>query len=388
MTRPDRACYDALVLGGGPAGAATALSLVRRGHTAALVESAGYGRERIGETLAPPGRELLAHLGVGEPFFAAGEHVESYATRAVWGDDVLAENPFVLSPHGRGWQLDRRRFDALLVDAACAAGTDLYLGMRLTRARRIPGDGAGWRLEIEPLAGGTAQLLKAMIVVDATGRGARFALAQGARKLVEDRLVGVCGVVEDVPAGREPGVLVEACRDGWWYSALLPRERALVAFLGDADHVAARGLRAPTAWAAALRRSTHTRARIAGVRWPLCLAVRSARTQRLDRIAGRGWLAVGDAAATVDPLSSQGILKALRGGIFASYAIGDALGGDAHALGRYTAFVAAEHDDNLAARAHHYGAERRWADAPFWFRRRRSSAMPIHDEEGDSRWTP
>jgi flavin-dependent dehydrogenase len=90
----------------------------------------------------------------------------------------------------------------------------------------------------------------------------------------------------------------------------------------------------------------------------------------MNSVAGGDWLAVGDAAATMDPLSSQGILRALRGGIFASYAIEERIRGDAGALGRYAAFVASEHEADRAAAALHYSRESRWAEAPFWSRRR------------------
>jgi hypothetical protein len=43
------------------------------------------------------------------------------------------------------------------------------------------------------------------------------------------------------------------------------------------------------------------------------LHVRTARTQRLDQPTGEGWLAVGDAAMSFDPLSSEGISKGLVG---------------------------------------------------------------------------
>ena len=70
-----------------------------------------------------------------------------------------------------------------------------------------------------------------------------------------------------------------------------------------------------------------------------------------------------------DPLSSQGILNALRWGILASHAISDHLRGIAAALPLYERLVAAEYDGYLGARAKYYGEERRWEHAQFWQRR-------------------
>ena len=89
---------------------------------------------------------------------------------------------------------------------------------------------------------------------------------------------------------------------------------------------------------------------------------------RLEPAAGDGWLAVGDAASTFDPLSGQGILKGLRGGTCAAYAISDHLRGDAQALAKYRAYVEREFESYLDTRADFYALERRWPESPFWRR--------------------
>ena len=82
------------------------------------------------------------------------------------------------------------------------------------------------------------------------------------------------------------------------------------------------------------------------------------------------WLAVGDAASIFDPLSSQGIVKALRSGVFASYAIADLLlNGDDLGLRRYRRYVQDEFEGYAKNRAQYYGEERRWPESEFWRRR-------------------
>ena len=61
---------DVLILGGGPAGSATALALRKHapGLSVLLVESSSYDQPRIGEVLPAPAKVLLEHLGVWTDF--------------------------------------------------------------------------------------------------------------------------------------------------------------------------------------------------------------------------------------------------------------------------------------------------------------------------------
>ncbi|MFL5801049.1 MAG: NAD(P)/FAD-dependent oxidoreductase, partial [Roseiflexaceae bacterium] len=120
---------------------------------------------------------------------------------------------------------------------------------------------------------------------------------------------------------------------------------------------------------AQVRTTRHTLPRLAQAEPRTPPRLYAAHSQRLDTIAGVGWLAVGDAAATFDPLSSQGIFKALRSGILAAYAIGDYFNGVHAGLERYEAWIAREFEAYLDTRRDYYGRERRWADSPFWRRR-------------------
>ncbi|HXO22818.1 MAG TPA: hypothetical protein VOA87_23115 [Thermoanaerobaculia bacterium] len=207
-----------------------------------------------------------------------------------------------------------------------------------------------------------------------TRRGARrpFARRCGARFVVADRLCGFARFFADCEgAGNADGrTLVEACADGWWYTTGLPGGRRVAACLSDAD--LARRLRLSDAgeWSRRLAATSHVGAALRGARALGPLTVCAASSRRLDSAAGSGWLAVGDAASTFDPLSSAGIVKALRSGIFASYAIADLLAkGDERALERYRSFVREEFAGYARVRDRHYATERRWPESEFWRRR-------------------
>jgi hypothetical protein len=91
-------------------------------------------------------------------------------------------------------------------------------------------------------------------------------------------------------------------------------------------------------------------------------------------VAAAGWVAVGDAASSVDPLSSDGVARAITSGVAAATAVMRSLDGDAMALEEYGRSVAAGVGRYLAQRASAYRDEPRWTHSAFWRRRHFDSA--------------
>ena len=159
--------------------------------------------------------------------------------------------------------------------------------------------------------------VRAPLLVDASGRSAVLARRLGARRVAQDKLV--CGWVfgrDEQPSGHG-GSELHAERDGWWYSAPLPGRGRLLAFYTDADLPSARsahgaaGLLARAAGVPALHAALAAEGFHADGQHGFC----AAHGATLDRQAGEGWLAVGDAALAFDPLSAQGVFNALYTGL-------------------------------------------------------------------------
>jgi len=359
--------FDVAIVGGGPAGCAAGLSLRAHapGLSVVLCEASAYDGPRIGETLPPAARRVLQHLGVWEAFRRQG-HREAHGTAAAWGSATPWEHDFLFSPHGAGWHLDRTAFDALLADEAEQRSVTLLRRCRVHTAAREDG---GWRLR---LAGG--ELLSARFLVDATGAAAALARRHGARFEISDRLTAFVRLFEETEE-RDPRSLVEAFADGWWYTAGLPGSLRVAACLTDADLAARLQPGDSAGWARLLSTAERVSALLAGARPQGPVTIRAAQSRRLTPAAGPGWLAVGDAASLFDPLSAQGILKGLRSGVFASYAIADLLEKeDDSGLARYDRFVRDEHAGYLRVRARYYAEETRWPESAFWSRR---AAYPL-----------
>jgi flavin-dependent dehydrogenase len=362
--------YDVVILGGGPAGSATALALARSRCSIAVLESSTYDRVRIGETLPPIARVPLTRLGVWERFIAE-RHAPSPGNVSAWGQAEPYEEQFIFNAYGPGWHLDRTRFDAMLASAAEQAGTTLFRGARLKSCIAMPG--GDW--EVGFMFDGALRNMRTTFLVDATGRAASHARHHGARRLTYDRLVGVAGLFRPCAAREEPDTrtLVEACELGWWYSAGLPNGRLITAFMTDADLLPSGVTGVREHWRRQLERAPHTHARVAGRLSDTPLRVVTARTDKLDRVTGPRWLAVGDAALTFDPLSSHGITTALQCGLSAGSTIERWSNGQRDALVEYERDAQTDFDHYLRARAVQYGRERRWPASAFWRRRHPTS---------------
>ena len=191
----------------------------------------------------------------------------------------------------------------------------------------------------------------------------------GARLISGDHLTAfVC--VFSVPGDQDPRTLIEAVEQGWWYTGALDGDTRIVAFMTDAGIGRDPDLARVEGWLERLRETRYV-ARTVGAALPLRgPLVRPAGSQHLEPVCAEDWLAVGDAAMALDPLSGQGIVAALRAGIFAAYAIGDWLSGsDPCALLHYRRFMQGVLTNYRRARAQYYAGEQRWPSHPFWSRR-------------------
>jgi flavin-dependent dehydrogenase len=365
---------EAVVVGGGPAGSAAALALARAGRAVIMLERSSDRSEKVGETLPPEARRLLGALGVWERFQADG-HAPSPGIVSLWGSDEPYENDFICNPHGCGWHIDRSRFDRMLIAEAERAGAGVYRRARVTTCSQQPS--GSWRIEAS--VDGERVRMAAQFLVEATGRASPPTDRLGRNRIRYDRLIGVIGFLAACGTGacRDHRTLVEAGENGWWYSALLPQGRFIVAYMTDADLISRDRL--SQAWQKELLQAPYTRERVTSCGGRADLWITSAHSYRRNGIVGRNRLVVGDAAATFDPLSSQGIYQALGAGLLAADVVGEVSRGTAGALDGYAHQVARGFEAYLRARAEYYGREQRWPDSVFWRRRRHPvrSADPV-----------
>lgn len=367
--QPSGAC-DVLIVGAGPAGSATALMLKQLYAQSAakprvvLIDTSRFDAFRIGESLPPDSRALLDRLGVLPAFLASG-HQPCFGSLSSWGSDELGFNDFAVNVHGHGWHLDRLRFDAELAEQAAQHGAELHRGWRMREAEAL--SESAFRIELRDDEQSECSLI-ARYVVDASGQAGAFAHAMGARRVYDDRLICVAGLFDLKPdSAIDQRTFLEATPYGWWYCARVNAHQAIVSITTDSATARLRALASVGSWFGHLAQTAYLGDRLNGCKLSAeGLRPWAAPSYRLDQAVGSGWLAAGDCAISYDPITAQGIYKAMDMGVAAAHAIADRMNGKTVDFSAYDRDIDERHDDYLELRRLLYAKEQRWPEQPFW----------------------
>ena len=362
------ASYDVVISGAGPAGCAAAITLADYAPDLriCLIDAGHGGARKAGDTVPPLIAPILRHLGLWPTFLSSG-HKPAHRSVSAWGALHIATNEYFFLGSDTAWQLDRRVFEQSLTEAAAARlsrfETGVIAGCRQT----------GGCLTVTLKSGA---VLTARYAIDATGRAAALSRMMTASPVIFDRLVGCLAFAPDSQTERNE-LLIESFEAGWWYTACLPRGRRVVACMTDAEQIRPLGLRSAEGFRARLANTRYVEAVTNGdgpLDGPHVLAANSRLTEAQP---GLPLLPAGDAAFATDPICGQGIVNALRGGVYAAYAVADwLLREDPKGLDRYRAWVHASFASYQMVLRDFYAVEARWPDHPFWRRRQTARLVP------------
>ena len=325
--------YEIVVIGGGPAGSTVATLLSQWGRRVLLLEKEHFPREHIGESLLPGTIAVMKRMGVYEKVDAAG-FVHKYGATYVWGK---SRNPWtirfseVTEKPIHTFQVNRAKFDKILLDHSQESGVTVLQGCRATGARRSDAD----VMLVDYLDHNESRRTAACrICVDASGQNSFLGRDLGLRKLNPSlRNIALFTYFEggksilDLVPGLSPedrgNVYVVTNDVGWfWY---LPQggDRYGVGLVTDAAHAGEINRVGRTRFYLDLIDATPE---IKYLLQDAHMEADSVDTQSdwsyvCSRVQGPGYVLVGDAAAFIDPILASGIDLAMEGALKAAFAI-------------------------------------------------------------------
>lgn len=299
---------DLIVIGAGPAGAATAIRAAERGARVKVFEQASPGRDKVcGDGLTPRAVTALTELGIS----LDGAH-RIDGLRMIAGNtrrELLWPNTGRFGRHGAVWP--RRCLDRQLCEAAEAAGTEII-----------------WDTEALPTFGDDDEVVgvdaagqrhTASLVVLASGAPGRAARMLGTKR-VDTEPFGLA-IRSYAPSPRHNDRHLEACltlRDdqGTWipgYGWMFPAGDGTVN-IGVGALSTMKNFRQLN-----LNHLLDDYRRLVADEWELGDYLERPRAWRLPMSAtrrhGPGWAAVGDAAGLINPMNGEGIDYGLESGM-------------------------------------------------------------------------
>lgn len=322
--------YDAVVIGGGPAGSTAAAVLAMHGRRVALVEREKFPRYHIGESLMPYCYFPLARVGVLERI-QKSHFPKKYSVQFV-SQDGRRSQPFYFFQHydhpsSTTWQVLRSEFDQILLDNAREKGAEVWEETRAEQLLQEDGRVVGIRAvrkSEEPVE------FRAPMTIDATGRDA-LSVARNGWRVGDDYLKKIAiwtyyrGAHRDAGLDEAATTIAYLPDKGWFWYIPLPNDIVGVGLVAERDYLFSDTRDLETIFLREAQKNPWIARRIEpGTRVEKHF-VTSEFSYRSRYCASDGLVLTGDAFAFLDPVFSSGVFLALWSGERAADAVHAAL---------------------------------------------------------------
>jgi geranylgeranyl reductase family protein len=324
--------YDVIVMGGGPAGSSVASILAREGRKVVLFEKEQFPRHHIGESLMTETFWTFQRMGFLEKL-KQSPFVRKYSVQFAnpQGKESRPFYFFEANHHESSvtWQVTRAVFDQMLIEHAAEQGVAVH---QKTQVKQVLFEG-DCAVGVEALmADGSLQRFGAKVVVDATGQTAmlsnKFRWRMRDPKLKKAVLFSYFKGAHrepDLNGGATLVLRTQPGSNGWFWYIPLENDITSVGVVADPEYlVKGRGQDLAKIFHEEVEKCEPCRHRIEGAERVDKIYSILDYSYRSKRIAGDGFILIGDAYGFLDPIYSSGVLLALKMSELAADAIHDA----------------------------------------------------------------
>lgn len=337
--------YDAIVIGGGPAGSTAAAVLAQKGRRVVLLEREKFPRYHIGESLLPYGYFVIERIGMLEKM-KASHFTKKYSVQFVSTKGKLSV-PFYFFQHleheaAMTWQVLRSEFDQLMLDNAREKGTEVI--EEITARDLIQPNGVVEGVKAVTKDGQAREFL-APITIDATGRDA-FAVSRNGWKVRDSYLNKIAVWTYYKGAQRDPGydegatTVAYVPEKGWFWYIPLAGDVVSVGVVAEKNYLYADGKDLKTIFHREVQKNPWIEQHLAVGQQFGPYRVTGEYSYRSRHCSADGLVLIGDAFAFLDPVFSSGVFIALRSGELGAEAVDAALTAGDVSASRFTEYGA------------------------------------------------
>ncbi|MHB1305972.1 MAG: NAD(P)/FAD-dependent oxidoreductase [Limisphaerales bacterium] len=337
--------HDVLVIGGGPAGAASAAILAEHGHRVLVIEREKFPRYHVGESLIPFTFQPLERLGL-VPRMKESAFVKKYSVQFVSASGKASQPFYFFNRYDRDtvaqtWQVLRSEFDEMVLNHARDRGATVLEETAVKELLRENGRVTGVRTQNRA---GEVREFRAPITLDCSGKEA-FAAVRNQWRIRDPHLNKVAVWTYYRGAKRDEGLDAGATtvafvpEKGWFWYIPQHNDMISVGVVAEGKYLTREGVKSPEAiFQREIGQNVWIQEHLAPGEQTGPYFITSEYTHHSRHCYSDGLLLVGDAYCFLDPVFSSGVLLALKSGVMAGDAVHEALVDRDSSPERFTAY--------------------------------------------------
>jgi flavin-dependent dehydrogenase len=324
--------YDAIIIGGGPAGSSSSAILAEYGHRVLVLEREKFPRYHIGESLLPFTFQPLQRLGLIDKMRQSA-FVKKYSVQFV-SPSGRASQPFYFFDRydketvAQTWQVLRSEFDEMLLNNAREKGTTVIEETTVKSLIREVGKVVGVQAQTK---GGPVTEYRAPITLDCSGKEAFCAVRNGWR--VGDPFLNKIAVWTYYKgAQRDEGLdggattVAYVPEKGWFWYIPQHNDMISVGVVAEGKYLTRDGVKSPEdIFKREIEQNQWIKQHLARGEQQGKYYLISEYTHHAKHCSSDGLLLVGDAFAFLDPVFSSGVMLALKSGTMAGEEVHQAI---------------------------------------------------------------